>query len=100
MAATDDAFTTNICCVADKWTSGGTMINNIHRYAYNRRKREMSAHHKIWITILIEKWGAKIQEKQHIIYNDFLQYVTVPCFYVSEVFWIRYMCVALINLTC
>ena len=64
------------------------MINNMHRYEHNRRKREMSAHHKIWITILIEKWGAKIQEKQHIMCNDFLQYVTVPfiTFFVSEVF--------------
>ena len=41
------------------------MIYNIQRHALNVRKREMSAHHKIWITISIEKMGRKNTGKQH-----------------------------------
>ena len=78
--------------VADKWTSGGTMINNLHRYQrkHNERKREMSAHHKIWITILIENVGRKNYVKR--VFDSFSN-----IFYVISIFIIslQYLIAAL-----
>ena len=42
------------------------MIYNVQRHALNVRKREMSAHHKIWITILIGKMGVKRKKTEHV----------------------------------